>query len=424
MESIKQILDEIQATNSKTEKEQLLKQHENNQQLKDTIRFLLDPYITTGLSTKKINKKLIIKPTTELPNAMAAMNYLRSNNTGTDQAIANIQSFIEQSPSELTQFYKELFTKSLKLGCAANTVNKIFGKGFIPQFECMLAEKYFDHADKVEGKGFSLTLKLDGIRALAVKNRQGVQLFSRQGQRIEGLTEIEQELAGLTNHYFVLDGELLIADTTGLPSKEQYKATMKIVRKDGQKSGIAFKAFDYLELSEFMNQQCTIPYIERRKMLHLVISGLKHTHELPILYSGNDSSQITKWLDKVRNDEQEGLMLNLNDGLYEFKRTRNLLKIKVMNNCDLQIIGFEEGQGRLAGTLGRLNVEYKGNIVGVGSGFTDEQRKHFWDNQEELIGRVVSVNFFEESQDKDGNLSLRFPVFKELREEGKEASYS
>jgi DNA ligase-1 len=57
-------------------------------------------------------------------------------------------------------FYESLFTKSIKLGCAASTVNKVFGKNFIPQFECMLAENYFDYAEKVEGNDFTITLKL------------------------------------------------------------------------------------------------------------------------------------------------------------------------------------------------------------------------------------------------------------------------
>jgi DNA ligase-1 len=95
-----------------------------------------------------------------------------------------------------------------------------------------------------------------------------------------------------------------------------------------------------------------------------------------------------------------------------------------MQDVDLAITGFEEGSGRLKGTLGRINVEYKGNTLGVGAGFSDEQRKWFWENKDNLIGRVISVQYFEETQNANGVPSLRFPVFKELREEGKEVSYS
>jgi DNA ligase-1 len=115
-------------------------------------------------------------------------------------------------------------------------------------------------------------------------------------------------------------------------------------------------------------------------------------------------------------------MVNINSAPYSFKRTKNLLKVKTMKEVDLMIVGFEEGSGRLTGTLGRITVEYKGNEVGV-SGFTDAERKFFWENQDDLMGRVVCVQYFEETKNANGGVSLRFPVFKELREEGKEVSY-
>ena len=116
-------------------------------------------------------------------------------------------------------------------------------------------------------------------------------------------------------------------------------------------------------------------------------------------------------------------MINLNNPC-EFKRTSNLLKCKVMQTCDLQIIGLEEGLGRLSRTLGRINVDYKGFVVGVGSGFSDLDRQRFWNHKDELIGRIIEVQYFEETEDKDKNKSLRFPVFKELRNIGKEVSYN
>ena len=71
-----------------------------------------------------------------------------------------------------------------------------------------------------------------------------------------------------------------------------------------------------------------------------------------------------------------------------------------------------------------IHFDYKGFEVKVGSGFTDEDRKYFWNNQNELLGRVITVQYFEETTNKkDNSLSLRFPIYRELREEGKEVSY-
>ena len=118
------------------------------------------------------------------------------------------------------------------------------------------------------------------------------------------------------------------------------------------------------------------------------------------------------------------VMINLADEVYQFTRTNALLKVKVMQDCDLEIIGVQEGQGKFAGTLGALTVDYRGTPVGVGSGISDEMRKKIWASPDAYIGRVATIQYFEETHDAKGKPSIRFPVFKELREKGKEVSYA
>ena len=308
-------------------------------------------------------------------------------------------------------------------------MNKAVDHEFIPEFRCMLANKYFEHPDKVEGKHFYLTEKLDGIRCLAVCKENDIKFFTRQGQPIEGLWQVEDVLKRIrsrTGSDFVLDGELLYAWRDGLPSKEQYKRTTMLVRKDGPKDGVTLFAFDYLSVEAFESRQCTTPYWERRQMLETIVLN-DHTigvKVLPILYHGNDTSKIIQYLNIQRGLEHEGVMINLADEPYQFTRTNALLKVKVMQDCDLEITGVQEGTGKFAGTLGALICDYKGNPVGVGSGITDEMRREIWANTDKYIGRVATIQYFEETNDADGKLSIRFPVFKELREEGKEVSYS
>ena len=121
------------------------------------------------------------------------MRYLEVHNTGTDMDIAVIRSFLSLNPV-MADFYKEIITKSLKIGCDAKTINKVFGEGFIPTFDVQLANKYFEMPHKVEGKEFSITLKIDGQRNIAIKENGNVSLYSRQGQPILGLVDIENEI--------------------------------------------------------------------------------------------------------------------------------------------------------------------------------------------------------------------------------------
>ena len=125
----------------------------------------------------------------------------------------------------------------------------------------------------------------------------------------------------------------------------------------------------------------------------------------------------------VREDK-EGLMLNL-DVPYKCKRHNGILKVKRFYTMDLQITGCEEGAGRLAGTLGAFTVDYKGNEIRVGSGFTDEQRMEFWTNRDALVGLLCEVKYKEISYDKNtGAESLQFPVFVALRRDKDDVSFA
>ncbi len=91
---------------------------------------------------------------------------------------------------------------------------------------------------------------------------------------------------------------------------------------------------------------------------------------------------------------------------------------------DLPIIECEEGSGRLTGTLGAFVLDYKGNSVRVGSGFSDEQRAEFWSRRDELSGVLCEVKYKEISSDKNtGAESLQFPTFVSLRTDKTEISY-
>ena len=116
-------------------------------------------------------------------------------------------------------------------------------------------------------------------------------------------------------------------------------------------------------------------------------------------------------------------MIYIDYSPYESKRSKNLLKVKVMQTCDLRIIDYIEGEGRNAGRLGAFVVDYKGNSLKVGGGYTDKQREEYWRRKDELIGRVITVQYFEETNNLNDGVGLRFPVFKEVREIGKEVSY-
>lgn len=435
---ILEIVEELRNTTSSNMKREILERNYYNKDLQAILELTYNPY----KKYKITEKSLVDLETTErsrFDNLRILTHTLAKENIN-DELRKQTNLFLSNTDEEIRDLYKGVLLKDLRIGVNSSTINKVW-KGLIPTSESeieikpMLASK-FDF-DKPPKQKFYVSEKLDGIRCIAICKEDNIELYTRQGKLIEGCLEIESDLkrirkvAGID---FFLDGELLANDCD---YEMVYKETTKRVKnKNSVKTGIHYVVFDLLKYDEFINQKCLYTYEERLMSLKLIDAyfvkqeikddknALVNVKIIPtICFEDGDIQGLVKLLDFYREKGAEGLMVNLADAPYEFKRSKNILKVKVMQTMDLRIVGFEEGTGRNKGRLGALLVDYKGNTVGVGSGFTDFDRTFIWKNQHLYFGRVAEIQYFEITKNKEGIESLRFPVFKTLREVGKEVSY-
>jgi len=416
----KEFFNKITAETGRNYKISVLEEYCKSQEILYLLDFIYNPYIITGISEKKLNRVIDKK----LPRFIAfslkeVLEYLKHYNTGRDQDIATVQDYRDSVVAEEDKpLYNRIITKNIQLGIDAKTINKVI-PGLIPEFNVQLSNKYFDKPEIVEGKEFAITTKIDGSRIIAMKDSGKVSFWTRQGQPYEGLVDLEEELKIMPFDDFILDGEIIAKETT---KEDTYKNTMKLSRtKDLEKHGLKMLVFDYMPIANFKAQKCPIAYHTRRAGLSLMFDlGLKFDYFelLPLLYVGTDTSMITKILEEQVAKGEEGIMINIWEAPYEFKRTNNLLKVKKFQDTEVEIIGFEEGTNKLAGTLGAFVCKYKDNEVRVGSGLTDADRAYFWAHREEFLGRLITVKYFETSIDsKTGLESLRFPIFMRVKED-------
>ena len=423
-------VDEMVVSASRKHKQDVLTKYKDDEVIKQYLKIAYNPYTVFGISTKKLSK--MARPIDWFHEATVfeLFDYLTTHNTGTLEDIAACQEMMfcaAELDGTLECLLSDLICKDLSIGCDAKTINSVI-PGLIPTFNVMLAEKYFDKPERVEGKEFALTTKIDGGRIIAVKENGSVSFFTRAGQRYEGLVDLEKEMIERIPDNLVLDGEITLLDYRNHDSKSAYKQAMKITRADGPKTGVKMLVFDGMPLDEWKTQQSTLTWTERRHVLSCIdgfyLEDLTYFELLPVLYRGEDTSKILEFLEAEIARGQEGVMINICNAPYEFKRTTNLLKVKKMNTLDLEIVGVEEGEGRLAGTLGAIHVRYKdGNIVKVGSGFSDWHRNEIWQNQIYYIGKIVEIQYFEETKNDKGGVSLRFPIFKDIRLDKPTADY-
>lgn len=413
------IFDRINNLSGRKDKIDFIALEKETKGFKYFLKFLYDETITTGIDKKKLNKHIGITNYHEFNDFFDAMEYVAVNNTGKDIVIKSVQEHIAKYEDVIQEFLKDVITKKYKCGITANSINKSFGYDFIKQFKVQLAHPFEKYEHKVDGE-FYLTRKLDGHRVLAYSDGYDVTFRTRKGHEIHGLDYISDEIistfGGSISNGLVFDGEITISDSD-TPEDKVFNETSKILRKDGEKQGLTFHVFDIIKIEDFASEVSTRDYATRRRVLNQ-LQETPHFKIVPVLYRGSDKTVIPELLEKHVALGHEGLMLNTADGLYKTKRTQDLLKVKKFNSADVKAIDVFEGDAKYKDMLGGIVLDYKGYEVSCGSGFSDGEREYYWNNQDEIIGKIVEIQYFGESYNQNNDdISLRFPTFKMIRED-------
>lgn len=432
MIKVAKVISQIGSVSGSNDKLALLGMYNGIPGLKEILRFIYNPYCKTGISKAKLNKVIDFSGACSDVNYKQAIEYFSRNQTGSDADICFAKCFILSTPDEAKWLAEAIVTQDLKIGVSVTSLNKVYGADFIPKTGCMLGTLYSSVGhDKVKWPCI-VTEKLDGVRRMLIKENGKCRMFSRSGHEDFGLIEIMEEAKHLPDN-FMYDGELLAAGTFK-DSIAHRQATNSIANLKGEKTGLIFNVFDMVPLKDFYSGQCNIPAKERKIRLAATFmddslalideqwaqrqiafgmhKDLQHITTVPILGEVSSLDEASDIVDAIWSRGGEGIMLNTATGPYEVKRSKHLLKVKHTEEFVLPVVDVIEGTNKYEDSLGAIVVEYKGNRVGVGSGFTDHQRKIIWNNPQKFIGRKVEVESFGESTNMQGNVSLNCPIFK------------
>lgn len=416
-----QILIDVRNEAGTKKKLDLIRSNSDIAELQQLLWYAFHPQLAYNVSEATLKREL--PPDTEVPsifeNIFDICEFLAARKAADDATVFQVLLFLQKQPEEHRDLYRQILSKTLRIGLTAKNINKVI-PGLIPEWEVQQAfpiEKY----PLKPGVWFAATQKLNGIRATYHDGR----LVGRSGSPLQGLQHIVSALNPYRNYVF--DGELTLADPGDLSDNEAFRTAAGIINSDKkEKPEIIFTIFDMLPIEQFEETEPADSYKARRALLNTWAEEQKDSSPvkvLPLLYAGTEQEKISELLDQMVRDDKEGLMINL-DVPYQRKRHKGILKVKRFYTMDLPIVRCEKGSGRLSETLGALVVDYMGNEVGVGSGFTDEQRDWFWSHREEVVGQLAEVKYKEVSTDKKtGEPSLQFPVFVQLRTDKSEVSF-
>ena len=420
MELIKQ-LQGMSGTNSKLK---LLKDNSNNELFKKVLYYTYNSYLKYGFSEEVLDKLMkydneFIVPlhvNNDVDSIFKLLDKLATNNIN-DLLRFEVRDLLVNMDLDLRNLIRMILLKDLRAGISSKSINKSI-PGLIPEFGVMLADSYWKKQSKVKHKDFIITKKLDGHRLVMIKDHNGnIEFRTRQGKPMEDLVDIERECQNLPNG-IVLDGELIAVNRDNLHSKDLYALTTKLCRKKGIKRDLEFNVFDYIPYDDFIKGHSDIKCIKRKGIVHNLIEMNcgNWVIEVPVLYSGDDTSMVEKLLDEITEAGGEGVMVNLSDAPYDCKRTSNILKVKKFNEADVRVLDLLEGTGKNKGRLGSITIqfEHEGELwtCDCGSGFNDDELDLYWEHKELLLNKIVTIKYFEVTKDsKTGKYGLRFPTW-------------
>ena len=422
---LQSFIDEMNDSSSGNYKIETIKKHSDSKFLQMIFNYTYNPYKKYNVTSKNCKKNSdLLGHANTYGSIFTILNDLANRVSTGHNAIANVNRFILENIQHEKLIYN-IIDRDLKMGASTSSINKVI-PGCIPTFKVALANPYnVKRVDFKSGDWYG-SRKLDGVRCICRKENDIVTFFSRSGKEFLTLGNLENEILKIPGN-FILDGEICMVDKDG---NEDFQGIMKQIRKkDHQIEKPKFFVFDYLTLEQFDNQTGVTPLTFRLEIGKRSLPENINSDMLEFLPQEQltTEEQFTEMAKAAEEAGFEGIMVRKNVG-YEGKRSHNLLKVKKFHDAEYTVLGTtnafirwtENGKQVERECLSNITIEHKGCKVNVGSGFSKEQREMYFKSPQDIIGKTVTIQYFEESKNQNGGFSLRFPVLKHVYTNGRD----
>ena len=424
LEKLQNFVDQMKNTSSLNEKKVIIGSIQNDKFIKKALNYALDPFKKYYLTSKNCRKNADLcdmNPIYDEPCIFDLLDDLNNRTYTGHDAIAMVNGYISQN-KQFEDLIFSIIDRNLEIRASESVINKVI-PNLIPTFDVALANK-FDPKRVDWNDTWLASRKLDGVRCLTKVDYQGnVKCYSRQGNEFETLDVVRDAVKKLGVVGVVFDGEICLMDEDG---NEDFQGIMKqIKRKNHTITNPKYVMFDYLTLKEFDAKESETKLTLRIARFAKHILHLENNSCLSVLdqhvVSGDD--HFAKLKADAEKDGHEGVMLRKDVG-YEGKRSQNLLKVKKFFDAEYKVerIDFEdhrvirEGKEVVIPMMAQAYINHKGHEVAVGSGWNQEQRIKYHANPKLIVGKTITVQYFEETKNQEGGLSLRFPTVKHVYE--------
>lgn len=431
MTTVIEILEQLETTAGRLDKEAILRRNNDNELLKSVFVAAGDPYTVYFVNKFRSPKPLQKQVADDDKTLTAFLTVLLpdlSNRVLTGNAakevIAGAFGLMDERQQKWCQ---RILLKNLRCGVQESTVNKVW-PGAIVSFSVALAETL--KSEFIKGEGIKILEqvkypvrvepKLDGLRCIAVKQNGVVTFYTRNGSVLETMPTIKAVLEAAAYDNVVLDGEGLASD-----SWNETASIMMAHKTHKDDSTMVYNIFDALPLDHWVSQETAMTYKTRTELVTHIIDACKSTvvKQVPHIMANNEH-ELKTYFAKCMDDHFEGVMVKSMSSPYKFKRSDAILKLKPTATWEGTIVGHYEGRRgtKREHMFGGFHVLLSnGEITRVGGGFNDTLRAQIQlENPDTWIGKIVEIEgqpdpMYSSGLTKDGR--VRFPVYLRLRDQ-------
>lgn len=303
---------------------------------------------------------------------------------------ANETSPEEQAEAEIVAQY----AKKLKTGYTLDIDSVETALEYV---QPMLAKNYKDYAHKIDfsRENWVAQVKFNGFRNISSKYG----CFTRKGERYKNISHIERALEPFfeENPDAILDGELYNFDL-----RAQLNELSKLVRKTVNISEVDIKrsveivqyhiydGYNFAGLDQSSPYWCRKDWIDK----YITDSGNYNFVKTVNSYGITSNEDLDSMFSQFIENGEEGCILRNGDAGYENKRSKNLLKMKPVDDDEAVITNIKEGQGNWSNAGKIISVIWKNKEFDITFKGTYEDCRQFWQDRESWKGRTITFNYF------------------------------
>ena len=411
---LKDILNELNESNSSNYKLDILKKYKDNSELKK----LLELTYNRNKYNFNVSKNCIIKDNPSILESngsktvdelLSALEILGGGTIRGNEAHQFVCNHLKCLDNDNKEIFLNVLGRDLKIGLNVKSINKVF-KNLIPKPNYMrcavLSEKTLK---KINFPAF-IQLKMDGTyREIHVADGQ-VSGKTRSGEEYFNPV-LFKEMENFPNGFYT--GELTIE------GESRFTGNGLINSLNPPYEKITFTVWDYLTDEDYLEKSKT-PYYSRFESLSDIIEKRKSERvKLVPNHEVNSIDEALKYVSDWMEHGLEGGVLKDKNNVFKNGTSGTQLKIKLKVDAEMRITGFTDGTigTKREGKIGAIQFSNdEGTIKGQCSGFSDEELDLFTKNKDNLIGRIISVEFNDIVKSENNDYyALSHPRFIEIR---------